>query len=75
MKIGSLFSGVGMFELGLIWAGLGHVVWQCEIDPWCRAVLERHWSGVPKFDDIKRVNKEALGELAAVDLICGGFPC
>lgn len=75
MRYGSLFTGIGGLDLGLEWAGLGPCVFQCEIDPWCRSVLERHWPGVPKFDDIKRVTKEALGELAAVDLICGGFPC
>lgn len=74
MRIGSLFSGVGWLELGLEWVGLGTVVFQCESDPFCREVLARHWPDVPKFDDVRKLGKEVLGELAAVDLICGGFP-
>lgn len=41
----------------------------CEIDPYCRAVLRRHWPEVPCHDDVRT--------LAGVecDVICGGFPC
>ena len=35
LRCGSLFSGVGLFELGLMWSGLvSDVAWQVEIDPW-----------------------------------------
>ena len=74
MRIGSLFSGIGGLDLGLEWAGLGPVVFQCESDPFCREVLEARWPGVPRFDDVRTLGKEKLRELAAVDLICGGFP-
>lgn len=46
--------------------------WQVEIDPFCRAVLEKHWPHVPKYGDIRQVRGD---ELEPVDLICGGFPC
>lgn len=69
--IGSLFTGVGLFDLGLLWSGLGPVKWQVEIDPWCRAVLKRHYPGVPQWPDVREVGK---GKLSRVDLICGGFP-
>lgn len=72
MRIGSLFSGIGGLELGLEWAGLGHVVWQVEKDEYCRAVLEKHWPGVERFEDVCTVGKS---NLSPVDLICGGFPC
>jgi len=72
LTIGSLFSGIGGLELGLERAGLGPVKWQVEIDPYCRAVLAKHWPNVERFDDVRKVG---AGCLAPVDLICGGFPC
>ena len=54
MTIGSLFSGIGGLELGLEWAGLGPVMWQCEIDAFCRAVLAKHWPNVTRFVDVTR---------------------
>ena len=44
----------------------------CEIQPWCREILARHWPGVPIFDDVRTIKGEAVGP---VDVICGGFPC
>ena len=72
MTIGSLFSGIGGLEKGLEIAGLGPVLWQVECDPFCRRVLERHWPGATRFEDVCDVS---AAELAPVDLICGGFPC
>ena len=60
LTIGSLFSGIGGLELGLERAGLGPVVWQVEIEPFCRRVLEKHWPGVERFDDIKEITKRQL---------------
>lgn len=71
MKIGSLFSGIGGLELGLEQAGLGEVLWQAEIDPYCRAVLAEHWPNVEHYEDVRAVDRQARH----VDLICGGFPC
>lgn len=73
IKIGSLFSGVGGLELGLEQAGVGETAWQCEIDPAARAVLARHWPHARRFNDVRDVRKEVVGE-APVDVICGGFP-
>lgn len=56
MRIGSLFSGIGGLKLGLEWAGLGHVVWQCEIDPKARAILAKHWPEVKRYEDVHAIN-------------------
>lgn len=70
LTIGSLFSGLGGFDLGLESAGLGPVLFQVEIDPFCRRVLEKHWPKVTRFDDVTK-----LRSYPAVDVLCGGFPC
>lgn len=41
----------------------------CEIDPFCQAVLRKHWPDVPIYDDIR-----TLPAIAA-DVVCAGFPC
>lgn len=74
LRCGSLFSGVGLFELGLVWSGLvSEVAWQVEIDPWCRSVLAARYPGANR--SAVDVSLAGSSNLAPVDLICGGFPC
>ena len=44
----------------------------CEIDPYCRAVLRKHWPSVPCFEDVRDLHAYDVGP---VDVIAGGFPC
>lgn len=73
MTVGSLFAGIGGFDLAAerVW-GPACVKWQVEIDDWCRRVLAKHWPEVTRYSDIREVTGD---ELEPVDLICGGFPC
>lgn len=71
MKHGSLFSGIGGFDWAAECAGIP-TLWQVEINPFCRRVLEEHFPFAKRFEDIKSLNG---GELDSVDIISGGFPC
>jgi DNA (cytosine-5)-methyltransferase 1 len=68
--VGSLFSGIGGLDLGLERAGMT-VKWQCEVDPYCRRVLAKHWPSVPCYPDVRCLPDD----IEPVDLICGGYPC
>ena len=46
LTVGSLFAGIGGFDLGLERAGM-RVIWQSEIDPYASEVLRKHWPNVP----------------------------
>lgn len=84
---GSLFAGIGGFDLGFERAGF-KTVWQVEIDPFCRKVLEKHWPSAERFDDVReccpytlRWNDGRCAEcgrkhwLRWCDVITAGFPC
>jgi len=71
MRVGSLFAGIGGFDLGLERAGFD-IAWQVEIDPYCQRVLAKHWPTVQRYGDIRVIDWSAV---EPVDLLCGGFPC
>ena len=71
MKFGSLFTGVGGFDLGLERADF-ECAWQVERDPHCLEVLAEHYPNVERYTDVRTVGKH---NLEPVELICGGFPC
>jgi len=55
-----LFSGIGGFSLGLERSGGFKTVAFCEIDPYCRRVLHKHWPEVPCYDDIRTLTADRL---------------
>jgi len=71
-----LFSGIGGLSLGLHWAGMRTTAF-CEADPFARAVLARHWPGVPIYGDVRTLTAARLRAdgVPRPDLLCGGFPC
>lgn len=71
----SVFSGIGMHDLGFERAG-----WECvgqiEWDDYCQAVLSKHWPDVSKWKDVRDVSVDAVRERCGrVDLVTGGFAC
>src|SRR5580765_2230070 len=76
LSVLSLFSGIGAFDLGLERTNGFRTAAFCEIDPFCRRVLAKHWPGVPQYDDVRTLTAERLAADGIVpDVICGGFPC
>ena len=71
LTVGSLFSGIGGFDLGLERAGM-KVIWQSEIDEFASKVLKKHWPDVPNLGDITKVD---WTNIERPDVICGGYPC
>jgi DNA (cytosine-5)-methyltransferase 1 len=73
MKItqGSLFTGIGGFDLGFEKQGI-ETLWQVEILPFCLQVLAKNFPNTERFTDVKEVGKN---NLKFVDVITGGFPC
>lgn len=69
--VGSLFAGIGGFELGFERAGF-RTAWQAEIDPAAQGVLRRHFPGVNLYGDVRELSGL---ELAPVDVVTFGSPC
>lgn len=70
-RVASLFSGIGGFDLGFDRAGF-KISFQCEIEPFCNAVIGRHWPSVPKATDIKELKG---ADIPLSDVWIAGFPC
>lgn len=72
MNHGSLFSGIGGFDLAAEWAGWNNV-FQVENDKFCNKILEKNFSNVKRYLDINEFDgKKYKG---SIDIISGGFPC
>ncbi len=70
-RVASLFSGIGGLDLGFERAGFD-VIFQCEINEFCLSILDKHWPGVPKKENIKELSHDAV---PVSDVWVGGFPC
>lgn len=71
LTFGSLFAGIGGFDLGFERAGMV-CQWQVEIDKYANRILEKHWPNVHREADVRECGGH---NLERVDVICGGFPC
>ena len=76
LRVLDLFSGIGGFSLGLERTGGFETVAFCEIEPFPRRVLAKHWPEVPQYEDVTKLTGDILRrDGIAVDVITGGFPC
>ena len=77
LKVLDLFSGLGGFSLGLERTGHFETVAFCEIDKFCKLILDKHWKGTKIYDNVKEITKERLEAdgIEFPDIITGGFPC
>jgi DNA (cytosine-5)-methyltransferase 1 len=73
VKIGSLFAGIGGFELGLerSWVN-AETVWQVEQEKFCQKILQKHWPKARIYNDVRDITKH---NVEPVDVLIGGFPC
>ena len=72
MTHGSLFSGIGGFELAAEWSGFTNV-FLCEIEPFNQRVLKHYWPNSELHTDVKEFpSSDYTGR---IDILTGGFPC
>ena len=72
LRHGSLFSGIGGFDLAAEWAGWENV-FHCEINPFGQQILKYYWPDAESFTDITQSDFSKYAH--SVDVISGGFPC
>jgi DNA (cytosine-5)-methyltransferase 1 len=71
LKVLDLFSGIGGFSLGLESTGYFETVAFCEKDEFCKKVLQKHWSQLKIYDDVRSLYDTKI----QADVVTGGFPC
>lgn len=72
MNHGSLFSGIGGFDLAAEWMGWQNL-FNCEWEEFPRKVLKHHFPNAKQYGDIKEF--DAATYAGRIDILTGGFPC
>ena len=72
MTHGSLFSGIGGFDLAARWMGWRNV-FHVERDPFCQQVLNHHFPESQGYGDITQF--DATDFRGRISVLSGGFPC
>ena len=75
LKHVDLCSGIGGFALGFGWAELSHPVLFCDIEPWSRKILAKHWPDVKIAKDVKELANDPDGLVPDCDILTAGYPC
>ena len=69
---GSLFSGIGGFDLASEWMGWENV-FHCEWNEFGKKVLKYYWPNAISYDDITKTDFTI--HRGTIDILTGGFPC
>ena len=72
MTHGSLFSGIGGFDLAAEWMGWENV-FHCEWNPFGQKVLKHYWPNAKSHEDITKTDFTPYR--GTIDIVSGGFPC
>jgi len=72
LKHGSLFSGIGGFDLAAEWMGWENV-FHCEMNEFGRKVLNYYWPKAISYEDITKTDFSI--HRGTIDILTGGFPC
>ena len=72
MRHGSLFSGIGGFDLAAQWMGWQNV-FHCEWEDFPRKILKHHFPKSVSYGDIKKTDFTI--HRGQIDILSGGFPC
>jgi DNA (cytosine-5)-methyltransferase 1 len=83
MKVISLFSGIGGFEIAAEWMGWDNIL-SCEIDPFCQKILKYYWPNSYHHSNIHTLNYETINSALTKQygthwknddiIVTGGFP-
>jgi DNA (cytosine-5)-methyltransferase 1 len=72
MRHGSLFSGIGGFDLAAEWMGWENM-FHCEWNEFGQRVLKHYWPQAELFTDITKSDFTKYAN--QIDVLTGGFPC
>ena len=72
MRHGSLFSGIGGFDLAAEWMGWENI-FHCEWNPFGQRVLKYYWPNAISYNDITKT--DFTKHRGSIDILTGGFPC
>lgn len=72
MNHGSLFSGIGGFDLAAEWVGWNNV-FHCEWNEFGKKVLKYYWPKAISYEDITKT--DFTPHRGTIDILTGGFPC
>ena len=72
MNHGSLFSGIGGFDLAAEWMGWDNK-FHCEWEDFPKQILKHYWPNAKSYGDIKQTDFTIWN--GKIDILTGGFPC